>query len=63
MRGVEAYGRTRLRSTKSSNVSGILSVAILDSEGALTTTDAHAAINADTKGEDMPRKSKTFSKI
>ena len=44
-------------------MSGILSVVILDSEEALASTDGHAAINADTKGEEMSRMSKTFSKI
>ena len=32
-------------------------------KGHLQPLTDHAAINADTKGEDMPRKSKTFSKI
>ena len=44
-------------------ISGIPLVVILDSEGALITTDGRAAISADTKGEDMTWKPKTFSEI
>jgi len=48
---------------KKFKVSGIPSVVILDSHGALITTDGRAAISADPKGEEMPWKPKTFSEI